>query len=155
MIALDDKEYVRSAWLPMSQILAGSYHPCLKQSVLDLRAKWALETLVEAVQTNGRVPASSSADHGAAAGTGEAAGNEAILSSAKEFVAHVKRAQPTAQALAISFEGAEDGSGGTYTAVAKGDGGGQAAAKRQKTHDGPKATAVAPTAAETKAAEGT
>lgn len=54
-VVLDPKEYDASGYVTLDAVLAGSYHPCLKQAVRDLRKQHALTALYAAVEAGGDI----------------------------------------------------------------------------------------------------
>ena len=52
-VQLDPDEYVESRWIALDEILAGDFHPALKQAAADLQAMRAFRRLQAAVATDG------------------------------------------------------------------------------------------------------
>mmetsp|Transcript_86422 Transcript_86422/g.268507 ORF Transcript_86422/g.268507 Transcript_86422/m.268507 type:complete len:249 (-) Transcript_86422:43-789(-) len=51
-IAVDEKEYASTSWFESDEVLAGEFHPALKQAIRDMRTKRAYEALAAAIADN-------------------------------------------------------------------------------------------------------
>eukprot|EP00929_Paragymnodinium_shiwhaense_P078560 TRINITY_DN40740_c0_g1_i1.p1 TRINITY_DN40740_c0_g1~~TRINITY_DN40740_c0_g1_i1.p1 ORF type:complete len:256 (+),score=55.08 TRINITY_DN40740_c0_g1_i1:67-768(+) len=52
-VVLDEKEYSDARWFPADEVLAGEFHPALKQAIRDMRAQRAYDALAASVAGGG------------------------------------------------------------------------------------------------------